>query len=454
MGSQQAIETVSEAFLAQAFWNSFTAWQPYDGDESGLETRRDNARREYDNSKPSDRSSSAALARTVESGQVLWALDVACDRSGTQLLPMAFAEACARRLSELKRESPPARLEVAVDMQVRSMTMPDAGKDECVVIATLSTSASVDRLLDFMIDNDLLGSDDRDAVEKRWTASNGLIGSSESERRALEQCLAMTFDGTIHEEPRRIGYNSWVEGEFKRMYRVCEVVVSMNLAIDYRNHPFDQSLVEFRLAGDGTYDIGEKVFLPAQSSLETRGMTVPRGYLLKEVSADLQAVAIFWGGEYLPECIVRFGVVLERKVDAAIWRRFVPLAVVVLFALVNATIALAAGRYIESVTTGVLPGVLIASVALQLSSAQQVPANAGTTVFDGMFTALYVHLSFLLVAVVLRVPALSWTSYALAICAAGYGIGFVIRRSRLDVRLGALGPAAQDHSGVGGQGRS
>ena len=137
-----------------------------------------------------------------------------------------------------------------------------------------------------------------------------------------------------------------------------------------------------------------------------------------------------------------FGFVVERRAVTSFWRRFIPIAVVLAFALVNVLLALITGRYAESVTTGVLPGVLIASVALQLSSAQHVPAHTGPNVFDGLFTAIYIHLILLLAALLLKDSPVRWIPFGLAVAVAAYGILFVVMRSRQPIEMGSLSPVA------------
>ena len=370
--------------------------------------------------------------------QLLWAINQACLEKESRLLDVESASAIVAEMFPAPEGDSRGRLRILVDVQVLSLAIPDVSKDELVLFATISTGVNLSEMLDFCGRAQLLPPSGCESIKERWQYSDQSIGATAEECKALEWCLGMTFDATLHEAPRSISYN--YRDETDTLYRVCDMVVTLHHALDYHSYPFDQTILEFRLSGDGRFDLTERVFEPDTPSLELEGARMPRGFDRVGSSQTLLPVAISWGEELIPDCLMRFGLVVKRRADTSIWRRFIPLAVVMAFALVNTAFALILGRYVESVTTGVLPGVLIASVALQLSSAQHVPAHTGPNVFDGLFTVIYLHLILLLAALLLKDSPLRWLPFGSAVLVAVCGVLFVVRRSRQSVGMGSLSP--------------
>jgi hypothetical protein len=93
--------------------------------------------------------------------------------------------------------------------------------------------------------------------------------------RRWNGALGMSFESTLHEAPRNISYNYWEENDKGTLYRVCDMVVTLHHALDYHNYPFDRTILEFRLTGDGRFDFTEREFAPDAPSLELEGAAMP-----------------------------------------------------------------------------------------------------------------------------------------------------------------------------------
>ena len=431
---------VGRVDLARMLRASYRDWVPDDGDIEQLQSERDAARVRLEAAGADPDDLGPGLSLHVDSNQLFWAVDQACRKKRSRLLDVESASAIVAKMFPAPDGVSQDKLRILADVQVRSLAIPDVAKDELVLFATVSTGVDFGEFLAFCVRNQLLSPAQCDTAVESWKHSDQCIGATAEECKALEWCLGMSFESTLHEAPRSISYNFWDESGM--LYRVCDMVVTLHHALDYHNYPFDRTILEFRLTGDGRFDFTEREFAPDTPSLELEGATMPRGFDLAESSRALLPVAISWGEELVPDCLMRFGLVVERRADTSIWRRFIPIAVVLAFALVNVLLALITGRYAESVTTGVLPGVLIASVALQLSSAQHVPAHTGPNVFDGLFTAIYIHLILLLAALLLKDSPVRWIPFGLAVAVAAYGILFVVMRSRQPIEMGSLSPVA------------
>lgn len=68
----------------------------------------------------------------------------------------------------------------------------------------------------------------------------------------------------------------------------------------------------------------------------------------------------------------------------------------------------------DSVVTQVLPSILIACVALQLTSAQFLPSHSGRTTLDRLFVLLYLHVFLLVLGMELQPLGLHWYGIGLA----------------------------------------
>lgn len=440
MNRQQPDRIVGRSDLIAKLRASYRDWVPDEGDIERLTIERDAARERLEAARADPDDLETCLSLHVDSNQLFWAVDQACREKGSRLLDVETAAAIVARLFPAPDGVSQDKLRILADVQVRSLAIPDVAKDELVLFTTVSTGADLGEMLDFCGRNQLLTPEECEAAAESWRNSDQSIGATDAECKALEWCLGMSFESTLHEAPRNISYNYWEENDKGTLYRVCDMVVTLHHALDYHNYPFDRTILEFRLTGDGRFDFTEREFAPDAPSLELEGAAMPRGFDLAGSSGAMLPVAISWGEKLVPDCLMRFGLVVKRRADTSIWRRFIPIAVVLAFALVNVSLALITGQYVESVTTGVLPGVLIASVALQLSSAQHVPAHAGPNVFDGLFTAIYIHLILLLAALLLKDSPVRWLPYGLAVVVAAGGVLFVVGRSRRPIELGSLSP--------------
>lgn len=438
MNRHQPDRIVGRDDLVKKLRASFRDWVPDEDDIARLTAEREAARVRLEAGTYDPDDLETGLSLHVHSNQLFWAVDQACREKGSRLLDIESASAIVARMFPAPEGGSQDKLRILADVQVRSLAIPDVSKDELVLFATVSTGIDLGEMLDFCGRNRLLSPAACEAAAENWKSSDQSIGATAAECQALEWCLGMSFESTLHEAPRSISYNYWDENG--TLYRVCDMVATLHHSLDYHNYPFDRTVLEFRLVGDGRFDFTEREFVPDTPSLELEGAKMPRGFDLAGTSGALLPVAISWGEELVPDCLMRFGLVLKRRADTSIWRRFIPIAVVLAFALVNVSLALISGRYVESVTTGVLPGVLIASVALQLSSAQHVPAHAGPNVFDGLFTAIYIHLILLLAALLLKDSPVRWLPYGLAVAVAAGGVLFVVGRSRRPIEMGSLSP--------------
>ena len=261
-------------------------------------------------------------------------------------------------------------------------------------------------------------------ARSNWPVSDAAVGQSGEQRRTLEACLGLHFDDAIETKTENVAYN--YATRWDQVWRQCHAVVRFRSQLDPANYPFDVSRLAVQVHGPHDFDPAEVVLVPWQdrkscpngpSRLEevveqgpaasTVGATPPvppRGFDLT-LPISLSGAIHRPSADITPSCVVWLDIDLVRRHHSALWRTFIPALVILLFGFVATVAALASPDMGVAVSTGVLPSVLIACVALQLTAAQGIPPSSPRTRMDEIFVYVYLFLLCMFEAFVKRSAA-------------------------------------------------
>lgn len=359
---------------------------------------------------------SQLLERAVDSDQIDWALEKAFRATGSRLLYPHCAKEITLRQRQLRETERTYFLEVRVSTHIRSVSIPDPSKDEITLETRTASGADVDALLSFMVANEMIKPNEVDVTKDRWLKSDASIGRRPEEAEHLERCLAVNHDERVESNVKSIEYNIGLQT--RKLWRVCDTLVRVRAQFNLAEYPSDESLICLHMCARGYFDPSERILLPdetAPRSFEITRAEAPRGFKIGWSSDSLEPLARSLSRDNLPESILRFAFLLQRRLDTSFWRTFIPTLLVLLVGSIATFFAAATGLYVESVMTGVIPAVLIACVALQLTAAQLVPYHTGRTRLDEVFVMFYLHLFLLYISLRLMEWGIQW--YTLGVSA-------------------------------------
>jgi hypothetical protein len=351
-------------------------------------------------------------------------LEEAMRANRTRLLEPELARSLTRTQHAFCRDSQTWCLEAFVSVEVVALTIPDHSRDEIQVELRIASGADPDHLLRFMSEQGMIAAADVPETRKRWTMSEATIGAFAEEMAAIDKCLAVGPVDCVSEHPGPITYHYGLQSG--RIWRSWGTTVVWRTALDLSRYPFDASVLTFTFGGYGNWDVAERVLRPdpdADPSANFSASAWPRGCRITSTMDDLEPFAESPGKDSFPESVLRTGCELRREPGTTLWRTFLPALVILLMGFSAALAVVGFGFSPESTATQVLPAVLIACVALQLTAAQQVPSHSGRTKLDTIFVLIYSQVLALFVALLLATTAgQAGRAWATALVgAAGFG---------------------------------
>lgn len=416
-----------EADLAPYLLRSFTDWIPDDDPENPREVliaKRNAAhiRLLAGGDRPSV---SEMLNAVADSDQADWAVSTALEKHGTRLIAHDLGCWIARSFRQLAERPAGEALDVEVTVFLRSLVLPSSGHDEVQLELRVFSGAEPTALANFMASNHMVPEGDQTERVERWCKYDTLIGNTEEERAALEKALGINLGACSEENVHFIKYNYGLMSG--RIWRECESVVRVAAPLDFDHYPFDRSILTLRLYGSVDFDAADRIMRPQPdtASVAIDSTASPRGFVITGASRDLQPFVEQSTPDTTAESLLLMVLEISRRPESFVWRTFVPTTVVLLLALLAAVAAMVLNRSIEAVMTSVVPGVLLACVALQLTAAQNVPPAAGRTYIDELYVYAYVHLLLLYVSLLLVPSVTAWVALGVA------GAVFIVGGARI-----------------------
>jgi hypothetical protein len=350
--------------------------------------------------------------------QIEEALERAFSASRSRFLDSGVTVQIATRIREIAKIPREEALTLEVGVQIRSIMIPDASKDEIVLDLRFVSGVALDTLFDFLC---ALHSDDHPTLQafrssqRKWSRADIQIGLDAGDRELLERCLGVEVQERLEKTDKLILYN--YGPKTRKLWRTCDQVVRVRAAFHLRDYPTDESLISLHLTAPGYLDAGECQLLPditlVGTGLDMQSTAPPRGFRIVW-RTGLEAIGRSPSQDQQLENVLRLAWVLRRDGSTSLWRTFVPTAMVLLLATVATGCAIVTSTFTESVMTQVLPGVLIAAVGLQLAAAQLIPVRSGLTRLDEVFIASYAYLVLLYVSLGVGPGVARWITLPVA----------------------------------------
>ncbi len=409
---------------------SFSEWDPefplFGRSLEEHRAQRDQAAREL---ATQETSLQKILDKIISPEQTEWAVENAFTEVKSRLLDPeigAMMVARDRQLSHTERKS---TLKVHVDVTINDIEIPDPEKDEIVLYLTIYSGAHPQEILEYIAHQNILPAEQIEAIKTKWQLSDLRIGDTPEEAKALSDCLAVSISDTLEQQTQHLTYN--IGYQTKLLWRNQHIVCRVRTRFNFNQFPFDENILAFQIELDKFMDISEAVLVPNPFSTETvmlGDLHPPRGYRLSWYTPKLEALAEIKNIGEIMNHTLRFGFALKRRTSAFLWRMFIPAMTIGALATLAAAFSIFGGLATESVLTQVIPGVLIATVALQLAGAQLVPPTAGRTRMDLLFVIIYGHLFLLYLALSLVPTPLAAVTFGVSTLLSGAVVSLVLWR--------------------------
>lgn len=329
--------------------------------------------------------------KTME--QLDQAIEKAFDDIGVRLIERDTGNLVCSRIAEMLAMPEWKPLPISVAMRIDRVDIPDPAKDEIILHVLLTTGCPLSAFAEFAKKHGLMAHLDIDAAIARWRASSFAVGIEPDERKLLDEILGIEFDSTT----MRQEFTSEVSVGLITDYIWRESSLSINISTTFHldKFPFDVSPVYLTLRPRVSDFEGTTLIIDAAMGrsydLPVRGLKIipPRGFDIPGRFLHPQEYIHSPGIDFLPEPIIQYAFTLRRRPQTLLWRVVLPSAVIVGLAFIAVSVAMLGIGNLEGVLTSVLPSVLIALVALQLTANQYAPAQSGRTLLDVMFVANY-----------------------------------------------------------------
>jgi hypothetical protein len=332
---------------------------------------------------------SPLLNLIVRAEQIDWAIDQAADKVSYPIFTdVDCAAALVARQRILTNTVRVERLNVYAGLKILAVNIPSQERDEVEIDLLVTSGAEINDLLSFMQKSHLIHSAQAAQLRENWTTSDHLIGTSDYEQRAIDECLGMRISQTIEQKVHRRFHNYGFISH--RLWRISEETVTLRMQFNLSQYPFDKHNIFLQLSSVADADPSELILHPDGFDI---GMAQgPRGFTVNWGRCNLEPVAKFIATDYIASSLVRYTFLIRRHSRAFLWRTFVPTLVIVFLSLSATVFAANSGQFIEAVLTQVIPAALIACVALQLTASHSIPTGAGRTHIDLFFVALYIDI--------------------------------------------------------------
>ncbi len=389
--------------VTRHLWRSYAEWpiQPDPREKIDAEALKEAlaaARRRVEDAKLQD-DFEALVENAVASGQIFWALQQAVGESGTRYFEQTNGHAIMKRLRALAGEEVDSTLRVEASVVIRSVSIPDASKDEIRLDMIVNSGAPIAELVQYMAANKMIAKHDAPAVLERWKRADSNIGEGETERLDLAKCLGVSFANAVEQREVLTYYNYGPYSGY--IWRDAQMTVTIPARFNTGSYPFDATLFTIALTSSGALDASRLMLAPyarVGPPLDPQLSAPPRGFHFTRQTPVMIPVSVQDNSNALPRPALLYSFQLARRLDTSVWRTFVPLFLIVAFSFVATARALATREHIGAIMTSLLPTLTVACVALQLTASTAIPAHSGGTVMDKIFVCIYLQLFFLFMA--------------------------------------------------------
>lgn len=371
------------------------------------------------------------LEQFTDSGQLDKSLEGVLERWGTRDIELDCGRAVKRRMKQLLRpELETPTLAIGVSLEIHRVVIPDPARDEVVLLVTFFSGCPLSEFSKYVVREQLMSSAACEQMVARWRCSGTLIGHSEGEQELLESALGIYVDSSTASQSNAVLYNIGQSTDY--LWRCSKGSIVVPTLFSLSRFPFDIVRVDLRLLATNqawdTWLVQEHVASPTESSSVVKPTVVPpRGFTIREATQELLPVIYSPGIDYIPEAALNAAFIIRRVPDTIFWRIMVPAFMVLALTFLATLNAIFRDLYREAIATSMLPTVLVAMVALQLTANQFIPAQSGRTLLDILFVVTYGVLILLFAALEFTPGLLGLAALGIALISLFSLAGFTLR---------------------------
>jgi hypothetical protein len=337
----------------------------------------------------------------------LMALDRALEQvfytAGVRTIEVEAGAKLYRRSADLLEVPDCKLLPLSVSVRIDRVDLPDTARDEVVLHALITTGCPLQDFADFVVLHKLMTEEEMLAAISRWKHSGYAIGLLPDERQLLDRVLGVHLESTTEREV--LGFEANIGMITQYLWCMTSESITISTTLDLSAFPFDVSRVTIRVVpkfvvfGATTLVVDKALGGAYELSARRLQIIPPRGFDIPDEYLHPQEFIRSPGVDFLLGPVIQYSFTLRRLPHTVLWRVVLPSVFVTALAFISVSVVMLGRGDIQAVLTSVLPSVLIASVALQLTANQFSPAQAGRTLLDLMFIVVYGTLLALFLAV-------------------------------------------------------
>jgi hypothetical protein len=332
-------------------------------------------------------------------------------------------------------------LEVLVSIKIYSVDFPDSNRDELRLNVIFFTGAKKADLIQ-TIEKGILPQQ-KEKLKEKLDEMKSLLETDEGcdvlddvQRGWLSKWLHVKIFEECS-EPKIVSDYFCLALDKSYVYQNRQCIVRIKAPLNIKDYPFDTNELNFLLISAYGKATDEVNLIPDREDMyddisigegfEPRGLRIK--ILPKGDKSRCKAFVLDEGPDITESPVLQFGFHLERNAWAVILRTILPAIVIMLAGIVFAIWSLLTQGRADSVAIHVIPGVLIAIVALQITAAQGIPSHSSATLLDIFFILMYMHVLFLLLALIANFGVvITWGLFAVSIGFLLTGIWLVIHK--------------------------
>jgi len=302
-------------------------------------------------------------------------------------------------------------LDVMIEIKIYSVAFSDSARDEVSLDISFHPSAPKKALVEAIRGE--LGKfykEKQDEMEQLLAVPGGYNGLDETQKDWIKSWLGIKVFQECAQPEIVEDYFSEDDEGWIHLNRRAHIKVKCPLNIS--DYPFDSNNLYFFLISNHGRDTNEIALQPELdienywkgfgigSWANPRGFNINRLLLSEATQTPMRSLVLDEGPSMFNMGVLQFGFAVTREPGSVILRTILPGMLIIFTGLVTGLWAWIDSSHSESVATQVMPGVLIAVIALQITAAQSIPHNSASTRVDKFFLFTYIFVLFMILAVI------------------------------------------------------
>jgi hypothetical protein len=291
-------------------------------------------------------------------------------------------------------------IEIFVSVHIHAISVPDPAKDEVTLDVRVYSGCNFTKLLNYAQQKCIFTEEEISDLQRRWDDHNLSIGILEPEMHKLDQILEVCFLGISAEHRRQAAYTKGIESGC--LWRYCDTTYTYPVKLRLADFPTDKNSILIFIKGAAGSALSKRMLPDPTVAARSLYFDPPRGFEVVNKSEHLEPIFHSESEDTFIESRLIFYFELHRNPSTIRWRVLAPTIIILL--LCSAATILAGFGIIKdanSVLTSVIPSVLIACVAMQITAGQMAPPQSGRTRLDIHFFIFYLVILLEFVALIM-----------------------------------------------------